>query len=240
MITDEKPFGLLVQSLAPPGIAVEVSHTPRGRDDLPAATVLGGCATPSATLLGTALGLVRRDNSQARTIVVVPFTRELVSVLTEFDCRKVLWCDEVHSKLPAVLGELLRSDTRHAIRYRLHASIAGSKVLRSAVDAAFSSESVPGSVSRLARRAFCTPATLRSHWHRAALPESPLALVHWALLSHLTERLHRGETLESAQCRLPVHRSTLERLVRRRLGCSAMTVDQSSLLTAFDQWLRCS
>jgi transposase-like protein len=174
---------------------------------------------------------------RARTVILAPFSRDLATGLLRLTSPHVVWLDEVTRDLKSVLHHMVESDLRFVICQALLRTCGSDPLLERAVRQAFTGSDCPTTVSELASRAHCTPSTLRAHWRRSDFPDSPQALVEWAVLAALAELREEGSKISAVSRIVGLHETTLYRAARRRIGVSPTGVGRSALLGAIDDWL---
>jgi AraC-like DNA-binding protein len=237
LLTEEPDLLVVVQRLAPHGTPVRIVRRRSTRYAVPAAAVVVATSGSRTRFVLQALEEVETLGLKSRTVVLAPFSRELATALVRRTCPPVVWLDDVGRELGAILRRMVDSDLRFVITEALLVGCGADLLLQRAVREAFAGTDCPTTVSRLAARAHCTPSTLRAHWRRSGLPDSPQALVEWAVLAALAELRGDGSKISAVSRLIGLHETTLYRAARRRVGVSPSLVDRTALLAAIGDWL---
>lgn len=237
LLTEEPELQGVVQGLAPAGATVRATGLREPRGGTPPAAVVVAASGTRVPFIERSLADAEARGLKMRTIVLAPFSRELATALVRALCPHVVWLDDVRQELGPLLAQMVASDLRFLVSAALLERCGPDPILRKAVEQAFVGAECPTTVSALAARAHCTPSTLRAHWRRSALPDSPQALVEWAILAALAELRGDGSKLSTVSRLIGLHETTLYRASRRRLGLSPSLVSRTALLSALEEWL---
>ena len=234
----ERDLASVIQRFVPPEAGVRSDSPPTWRMGIPPAAVVVATSGRKVSFITEALRRAEEEGLRARTVVVAPFSRELATALVRQGCAHVVWLDAVSRELPSVLRRLVESSLRFAVADAIRSRCGDDPLLLRVVGIAFGGPECPTTVSDLALRVHCTTSTLRAHWRRSGLPDSPQALVEWAVLSVLAERRSDGSKVSSVSRELGLHETTLYRASRRRLGVSPSAVNHDSIFSALGAWLQ--
>lgn len=237
LLTEEPDLLAVVQRLAPPGTPVRVLPAREARSGIPPAAVVLATSGPRIHFIETAVAELDARGLKTRTIILAPFSRDLATALMRLMIPTVVWLDDVQRELGPVLRSMVASDLRFVVSSAFLDRCGSDRVVRRAVERAFAGTDCPTTVAALAARAHCTPSTLRVHWRRSGLPDSPQSLVEWAILAALAEMRSDGSKISAVSRLIGLHETTLYRAARRRLGVSPSNVDRDALLSALDDWL---
>ena len=237
MLTEEPALQVVVRRLAPDGTPVRIVSEREAREATPPSAVVVATSRGSTRFVVQSLQQLHDRGLLSRTVVLAPFSRELATALVRIMCPYVVWLDAVSRELPGVLHQLVATDLRYTLSEAFQARCGSDALLRRAVRQAFLGTDCPTTVSDLAARAHCTPSTLRAHWRRSGLPDSPQALVEWGVLAVLAELRSDGSKISSVSRLIGLHETTLYRAARRRLGVSPSAVDRTTVLSAVEEWL---
>lgn len=236
LLTDEPELLALVQRCAPEGTPVRILGVEGARAATPAAAVVVASRS-SIPFLVRSVEELEDHGLASRTVALAPFSREMATALVRLTCSHVVWLDDADRALVSILGRMVQSDLRFLISGALLTRCGDDDLLRRTVREAFVAQECPTTVAELAARAHCTPSTLRAHWRRSELPDSPQALVDWAVLAALAELHGEGSKISAVSRLIGLHETTLYRAARRRVGASPSMVDRAALLGAVDRWL---
>lgn len=237
LLTEEPALQAVVRRMAPAGTPVRVVSEREARQAASPAAVVIASSGGRVRFITAALDLMEERSLTGRTVVLAPFSRELATALVRRRCPHVIWLDAMVRELPVVLRELVATDLRYTLSEALLECCGSDPLLQRVVRQAFRGSDCPTTVSDLAARAHCTPSTLRAHWRRSGLPESPQALVEWAVLAVLAELRSDGSKISSVSRLIGLHETTLYRAARRRLGVSPSLVNRNTVLVALEDWL---
>lgn len=237
LLTEEPELHPVVERLAPRGTPVRAVAARDARSGTPPAAVVIATSGARLRFIERALSESAARGLKTRTIVLAPFSRELATGLVRLPCPRVVWLDDARRELAPLLREMVASDLRFVVSTALLDRCGEDPILRRAVEQAFVGTACPTTVAGLAARAHCTPSTLRTHWRDSGLPDSPQALVEWAILAALAEMRGDGSKVSTVSRLIGLHETTLYRAAQRRMGVSPSLVSRAALLDALDAWL---
>lgn len=237
LLTEEPALLAVVQRLAPSAVPVRITDSVGPRGATPPVAVVVATAGNHIPFVLRAMDDADAAGLHSRTVVLAPFSRALASALVRRSCPHLVWLDDVRRELGSVLRRMVESDIRFLISEALLDHCGDDPLLRRTVQQAFEGGACPTTVSELAARAHSTPSTLRTHWRQSGLPDSPQALVEWAVLVAVAELRREGSKMSTVSRLIGLHETTLYRAARRRAGVPPSRVDRDALLTAIGEWI---
>lgn len=152
-------------------------------------------------------------------IIVVPLSANTARLLAEAPTkhRRIVWLDEVTTRLPAVLDDLSALDPVQTVLAELSQSLADHPLVARTLAVVASAQRPFAKVADLAMAMNVPENTLRSSWNQATGGDLALKeVLEWTLLLRALSARDLGASRMAY--RVGVHPRTLERIVRRRLS----------------------
>jgi hypothetical protein len=202
--------------------------------DFPPLAIVVQVLSPPQSWALALLDEIEKIGLVERTVVISPFSRSVGAWLGRVRCAYHLWLEEAEQELPMILDGLLATRISRSLRREFASHVSGDPMLARIGATAFSgSDHAQHSVSALAKSYPCDASSLWRHWKDMGLPDSPRALVDWAMVARaLDERLHGRPRSR--------HRSghRYERTCARLgLVIDPRDLDHDAVLHRFREWL---
>jgi len=214
--------------------------------DVAAERILVGCVVVCArNVTNGVLPAVQRIRSRyplSRIILVTDLTPDAVASLHSEPelLKQVVWLtsvqDQLRKRIEACMGgHFLERATEAVLTLRdLPPPVARF------LEVVWTVPRPPSTVKRASGEAHSSPSTFRDQWRGVIRSADPKEFVDWAVLGRAVTELERAPSWATVAHRLGVHRRTLDRISRRRLGVSLDQVQKHGapwVAVRFDQWL---